>query len=59
MAEKVQISWKTVLKALGPGLVVTAAFVGPGTVTTTSSSGAKYGYVLLWALTFSVFATIP
>ncbi len=58
MAEKVQISWKTVLKALGPGLVVTAAFVGPGTVTTTSSSGAKYGYVLLWALTFSVFATI-
>jgi len=52
------ISWKDILKALGPGLIVAAAFVGPGTVTTTSSSGAKYGYVLLWALTFSVFATI-
>ncbi|KUK16638.1 MULTISPECIES: Nramp family divalent metal transporter [Thermococcus] len=59
MGEKAStVDWKTILKALGPGLIVTAAFVGPGTVTTTSSSGAKYGYVLLWALTFSVFATI-
>ncbi|AJC72373.1 hypothetical protein X802_09610 [Thermococcus guaymasensis DSM 11113] len=58
MAEEKDVSWKDILKALGPGLIVTAAFVGPGTVTTTSSSGAKYGYVLLWALTFSVFATI-
>ncbi|WP_456394452.1 Nramp family divalent metal transporter [Thermococcus sp.] len=58
MEKNVQVSWRTILRALGPGLIVTAAFVGPGTVTTTSSSGAKYGYVLLWALTFSVFATI-
>ncbi len=58
MEKNTHVSWKTILKALGPGLIVTAAFVGPGTVTTTSSSGAKYGYVLLWALTFSVFATI-
>jgi len=58
MGKDAHVSWRTVLKALGPGLIVTAAFVGPGTVTTTSSSGAKYGYVLLWALTFSVFATI-
>ena len=44
--------------ALGPGLLVTAAFVGPGTVTTASVAGAKFGYVLLWALLFSVLATI-
>ncbi len=44
--------------ALGPGLLVTAAFVGPGTVTTASVAGAKYGYALLWALLFSVLATI-
>jgi len=43
---------------LGPGFIVAAAFVGPGTVTTCSSAGSKYGYILLWALTFSVFATI-
>jgi manganese transport protein len=43
---------------LGPGLLVTAAFIGPGTVTTASASGAHYGFALLWALLFSVVATI-
>lgn len=46
--------WKT----LGPGLLVTAAFIGPGTVTTASKAGASFGLSLLWALLFSVFATI-
>ena len=41
----------------GPGLLVTAAFIGPGTITTASSAGAHYGFALLWALLFSVFAT--
>lgn len=45
-------------KTLGPGLLVTAAFVGPGTVTTASVAGARFGYALLWALLFSVLATI-
>jgi manganese transport protein len=44
--------------SLGPGLLVTAAFVGPGTVTTASVAGARFGYALLWALLFSVLATI-
>ena len=34
----------------GPGLLVMAAFVGPGTVTTASKAGADYGFVLMWAL---------
>ncbi len=42
----------------GPGLLVAAAFIGPGTVTTASVAGATYGYGLLWALLFSVLATI-
>ena len=42
----------------GPAVLVTAAFIGPGTVMAASSAGAKYGYVLLWAVAFSVFATI-
>ncbi|TGD73919.1 divalent metal cation transporter [Mangrovimicrobium sediminis] len=43
---------------MGPGLLVTAAFIGPGTVTTASVAGAHYGYALVWALLFSVLATI-
>jgi NRAMP (natural resistance-associated macrophage protein)-like metal ion transporter len=35
-----------------------AAFVGPGTVTTASKAGADYGFALLWALLFSVVATL-
>lgn len=38
--------------------VLAAAFIGPGTVTTAASSGAGYGYALLWALTFSIVACL-
>ena len=38
--------------------VISAAFIGPGTVTTCSLAGATYGTSLLWALTFSTLATI-
>jgi manganese transport protein len=37
---------------------VAAAFIGPGTVTTATLAGANYGYTLLWALTFSIIATL-
>ncbi len=43
---------------LGPGLLVTAAFIGPGTVTTASVAGAQFGFALLWAVVFSVIATL-
>ena len=42
----------------GPGILVTAAFIGPGTITTASSAGAHFGFALIWALVFSIFATI-
>jgi manganese transport protein len=42
----------------GPGALVAAAFIGPGTLTTCSIAGAKFGYALLWGLLFSVIATI-
>jgi manganese transport protein len=38
--------------------VIAAAFIGPGTVTTAAKAGAAYGTQLLWALTFSIIATI-
>jgi Mn2+/Fe2+ NRAMP family transporter len=38
--------------------VISAAFIGPGTVTTAASSGARFGYALLWALMFSTVACL-
>jgi Mn2+/Fe2+ NRAMP family transporter len=46
------------LKQLGPGIMVSAAFIGPGTITTATLAGAGYGYTLLWAIGFSILATI-
>ncbi len=42
----------------GPGMLVTAAFIGPGTVTLASTCGAQFGYALLWVVVFSVLAAI-
>lgn len=39
-------------------LVIAAAFIGPGTVTTAASAGANYQLQLLWALLFSTLACI-
>ena len=47
-----------VIKALGPGMIITASFIGPGTVTAMTRAGAGFGYSLLWALLFSIIATI-
>ena len=43
---------------VGPGFLVTAAFIGPGTIVTASRAGAGYGAALLWAVLFSVIATV-
>ncbi len=43
---------------IGPGALVAAGFVGPGTVTTCVVSGASVGYTMLWCLLFATFATI-
>ncbi len=42
----------------GPGAMVAAAFIGPGTVTTATAAGATTGGGLLWAVAFSVLATL-
>ena len=42
---------------LGPGFLVTAAFIGPGTILTASRAGAEFGLSLLWALLFSLVMT--
>ena len=45
------------LKNIGPGLIITSAFIGPGTVTLCILSGIEYGYSLIWCVIFSVLAT--
>ncbi len=45
-------------KKIGPGVLVAAAFIGPGTVTACTLAGASFGYALLWAMLLSVIATI-
>ncbi|MBU2997517.1 Nramp family divalent metal transporter [Cellulophaga baltica] len=45
-------------KKIGPGVLIAAAFIGPGTVTACTLAGASFGYALLWAMLLSVIATI-
>ena len=42
----------------GPATLITAAFIGPGTVTVCSIAGASAGFTLLWGMVFSIVATI-
>ncbi len=42
----------------GPGMMVSAAFIGPGTVTACTLAGANFGFALLWALIFATITTI-
>ena len=45
-------------RKFGPGILVAAAFIGPGTVTACTLAGANFGYALIWALVFATLATI-
>ena len=45
-------------KKIGPGVLVAAAVIGPGTVTACTLAGAQYGYALLWAMLLSILATV-
>jgi len=38
--------------------VISAAFIGPGTVTTAVTAGSNYGLSLLWTVTFATFGCI-
>ena len=49
---------KNILRNIGPGTLVAAAFIGPGTVTVCTLAGAGFGYSLLWAMVVSILATI-
>jgi len=49
---------KNWFKNIGPGTLVAAAFIGPGTVTLCTLAGVNFGLNLLWAMLLSILATI-
>ena len=49
---------KNTFKNIGPGTLVAAAFIGPGTVTLCTLAGVNFGFNLLWAMLLSIIATI-
>lgn len=46
------------LQVLGPGAIITASFIGVGTITTATQAGASFGYTILWAVVLSILATM-
>jgi len=46
------------IKNIGPGTLVAAAFIGPGTVTMCTIAGVQFGFTLLWAMVLSIVATV-
>lgn len=52
------LSWSKGLSSILFWSIISAAFIGPGTVTTAASAGASFGIGILWALVFSIIATI-
>ncbi|MEB2778057.1 Nramp family divalent metal transporter [Algoriphagus sp. D3-2-R+10] len=52
------MSLKTFFKNLGPGPIIAAAFIGPGTVTVCTLAGVNFSFSLLWALGLSILATL-
>ncbi len=46
------------LKNMGPAAIIASAFIGPGTITTSTISGTNFQYAMLWAVIFSGIASI-
>ena len=44
--------------SIGPAALITAAFIGPGTITLCILAGVSHGFSLLWAMLLSVIITI-
>ena len=45
-----KLSFKEILKRIGPGIILTGVVIGPGNITTSAMIGADYGYQLVWLI---------
>lgn len=50
MEKQKKLTLRDYFRSLGPGAIMAAAIIGPGTVTTASTQGASYGYTSLWII---------
>ncbi|WP_035237366.1 Nramp family divalent metal transporter [Desulfobacter vibrioformis] len=50
--------FKTLLRFLGPGFLVTVGFIDPGNWATNIEGGSRFGYSLLWVITLSTIMLI-
>ena len=50
-------AWE-ILKAIGPGLILTANIVGTGELIATTRLGSQVGFLLLWFIVFSCFIKV-
>lgn len=50
MEKTKKLTFLDYVKSLGPGAIMAAAIIGPGTITTASTQGANYGYASLWLI---------
>lgn len=41
---------KSLFKSLGPGFIIAATVLGPGSITVASRIGSEYGYAFLWVI---------
>lgn len=57
-AGKQRFPFKTFLRFLGPGFLVTVGFIDPGNWATNIEGGSKFGYELLWVITLSTLMLI-
>ncbi|MGB8357813.1 MAG: Nramp family divalent metal transporter [Bacteroidales bacterium] len=48
----------SILKFIGPGLLVTVGFIDPGNWASDLAAGADYGYTLLWVVTLSTIMLV-
>jgi len=53
-----RFQFKTLLRFLGPGFLVTVGFIDPGNWATNIEGGSRFGYSLLWVITLSTVMLI-
>ena len=58
MPKTITLRISKLLNSIGPGPIIAAAFIGPGTVTACTLAGVNFGYSLLWALLLSILVTM-
>jgi len=48
---------KNFFSKIGPGALIAAAFIGPGTVSLCTKAGLQFGYDLLWVMLIAIMGT--